>query len=209
MIFGRREPWSYSIIGFRQLLPAFHSFVLASCNRRPSGGKWAMSLPARKKRITRSLAELVPAAMGDALSAQGFANGEILLRWGEIAGEPLASRSEPVRMAWPRGNKEQGRNGPPATLHVQVEGAFALDLQMQTPVMIERINRYFGWQCVGAIKIKQGPVRKRKPKAPSAPVVLSPADEEKIARLAAGAEDERLADALQRLGRAVTAAHRR
>jgi hypothetical protein len=170
-----------------------------------------MSAVPKKKRITRSLAELVPGAMGEALAAQGFAGGEILLRWNDIAGPELGARSEPVKLAWPRGQKGEGqkggRNREPATLHIQVESAFALELQMQTAVIIERINRYFGWRCVGALKLKQGPAGRREaspvPKPP-----LAPEQELRIAELISGVEDERLVDALRRLGRAVTGSHR-
>jgi hypothetical protein len=78
---------------------------------------------------------------------------------------------------------------------------------MQTAIIIERINRYFGWRCVGALKLKQGPVGHRK----AAPVVeraLAPEQEVRIAELTSGMEDERLADALRRLGRAVTGSYR-
>lgn len=167
-----------------------------------------MSAPPKKKRVTRTLAELVPGAMGDALAAQGFANGEILLRWPDIAGPELAERSEPIRLQWPRGAKTETREREPAVLHVQVESAFALELQMQGQVIIERINRYFGWRCVGAIKPKQGPVGRRKP-APVPVKPLNPEDEARIAKLTSGVEDSRLAEALQRLGRAVTGSKRR
>jgi hypothetical protein len=167
-----------------------------------------MSPVPKKRRVTRTLAELVPGAMGDALAAQGFANGEILLRWADIAGPELAERSEPIRLAWPRGGKSEGQGREPATLHVQVESAFALELQMQSGVIMERINRYFGWRCVGALKLKQGPAGRRKPAA-EPEKVLNPEDEARIAKLTSGMEDERLAQALQRLGRAVTGSRRR
>ncbi len=164
--------------------------------------------PEKKRRKTRTLAELVPGAMGEALAAQGFAGSEILLRWNDIAGPDLAARCEPVKLAWPRG-KAEGRDREPATLHVQVESAFALDLQMQSAVIVERINRYFGWRCVGAIKPKQGPPVRRKPQPRKPEIQLAPEEEARIRGLTSGVEDERLAEALQRLGRAVAASKRR
>lgn len=163
--------------------------------------------PEKKRRKTRTLAELVPGAMGEALAAQGFAGSEILLRWNDIAGPDLAARCEPVKLAWPRG-KAEGRDREPATLHVQVESAFALDLQMQSAVIVERINRYFGWRCVGAIKLKQGPVRRRKAQK-IVERVIPPEEEARIAGLTSGLEDGRLAEALQRLGRAIVSSRKR
>ena len=140
--------------------------------------------------------------------APGFAGSEILLRWADIAGPDLAAHCEPVRLAWPRGGKGEGRDREPAILHVQVESAFALELQMQTPVIMERINRYFGWRCVGAIKPKQGPATRRKP-APKQEPVLPPEEEKRISDMTSGVEDGKLAEALQRLGRAVAASRHR
>jgi hypothetical protein len=162
---------------------------------------------APKKRITRSLAELVPNAMGEALAAQGFAGGEIVLRWREIAGPDLARRSEPVKLTWPRQPKGKDAHAQrlPAALLIQVESAFALELQMQAPVLLERINRYFGWNCVSSIKFKQGPVGTRKPAAkPERP--LSAEAESQLNAIVSEIEDDKLADALLRLGRAVKGA---
>lgn len=164
----------------------------------------------KRKPNARSLAQFVPKALGEALAKQGFASGEIVLRWPEIAGPDLARRSQPVKLVWPRqtGPKDEAPVRQPATLLIQVESAFALELQMQTPVLIERINRYFGWQCVGNLKLKQGTVSRRKPPMPAEPRV-TPAQEERISALVDGVEDSRLADALMRLGRGVSAANRR
>lgn len=168
-----------------------------------------MAQPQKKqRRVTRSLAELVPGAMSEALAAQGFAGGEILLRWPDIAGPELARRSEPVKLAWPRA-KGEAREREPAVLHVQVESAFALELQMQSAVIMERINRYFGWRCVGAVKLKQGPVGRARPASSEPDVRLSSEEEARIESLTSGLEDGRLAEALQRLGRAVAASRRR
>jgi hypothetical protein len=164
----------------------------------------------KRKPNARALAQFVPKALGEAFAKQGFVNGEIVLRWPEIAGPDLARRSQPVKLVWPRqaARKDEAPVRQPATLLIQVESAFALELQMQTPVLIERINRYFGWQCVGALKLKQGIVARRRPSAPAEPRV-TPAQEQKIAALVTGVEDSRLADALIRLGREVSSASRR
>ncbi len=51
-------------------------------------------------------------------------------------------------------------------LTVKVEGAFALELQHLAPQVIDRVNRYIGWRCVGRIALSQGPVRKGEPARP-------------------------------------------
>jgi hypothetical protein len=81
---------------------------------------------------------------------------------------------------------------------LRVEGAFALEIQHQAPVIMERVNTRYGWRCIGKIVIKQGPVRKdppRKPRpAPSAEAIAKA--ESKVGSIA----DEGLREALVRLG---------
>jgi hypothetical protein len=146
------------------------------------------------------MVELLPDCLGRAMAAQGFAGAEILLRWAEIAGPELARRSQPLQMTWPRG-AEAGARRSGATLIVRVEGAFALDLQLQAPVLIERINRHLGWACVGALKPRQGRVAPPPPRRQPPPD--DPAVDARLAPAVAGVDDERLAHALLRLGRGV------
>lgn len=157
-----------------------------------------------RKKGVRQLAALVPGCMGEALAAQGFAGSEIVMRWGEIVGPDLAHCSEPVRLQWPPRGSAADPSAPrqPAVLHVRVEGAFALEVQQQAAIIVERVNGYFGWRCVGQLRLKQGPVERRSVARRAEPV-LSAADRARIAEVVVGVEDERLADALLRLGQAV------
>ncbi|MGL5733707.1 MAG: DUF721 domain-containing protein [Beijerinckiaceae bacterium] len=156
----------------------------------------------------RPLADLLDAALGDALAKRGFAGSDIVLNWPEIVGEALGRRSEPIRVQWPpRRPGFEDRQEERATLHVRVESAFALELQHMTPIIIERVNSYFGWACVGRLRLEQGPVGRsrlrKKEYAPPSPEALS-----RAADAAAGVEDEALHAALVRLGAAVLDRHR-
>lgn len=158
--------------------------------------------PARRRSRPRTLAELVPRCLGETLAAKGFAGTELLTRWSEIAGPELAAHSRPLEVKWPR--RRGGAAAEPATLVVGVDGAFALDLQQQAPVLIERINAYLGWAGIGRIRIKQGTVaRSGSPRRVPPDAALDPATEDALAARVAGVADPRLAEALFRLGRAV------
>ena len=156
-----------------------------------------MSKPARS--FPRPLSEFMAATLSDALKSQGFASAEILARWADIAGPEIAAHSEPMKINWPRAQKSPGDEPPePATLVLRVEGPMALEIQHLTAVILERVNRFFGWQAIGRISLRQAPLRrpvKRAPPPPPDPAVM--------ARLAEGmpdVTDEGLRQALARLG---------
>jgi hypothetical protein len=154
-----------------------------------------MAAPPKRPRNAAPLADLVGKTVGDAFARQGFAAVEIVTHWQDIVGEDLARRSEPIKLTWPR------RDDPDSigVLQIRVEGAYALEIQHLQPVIIERVNRYFGWRCVGRLAIRQGPVapRRKRPvprKEPSA-------DEVEKTRQAIGKfEDDALATSVARLG---------
>jgi hypothetical protein len=156
--------------------------------------------PAIRRTRSRAIAELVPRCLGEALAAKGFAGTEVLTRWPEIAGPELAAHSQPLEIKWPRRASDDAAGREAATLVVRVTGSFALELQQQAPVLIERINTYLGWGGIGRIRIKQGPMPRPVPRAPPPPP-LDPAVEARLAARVAGIADRRLAEALLRLGR--------
>jgi hypothetical protein len=151
-----------------------------------------------KPRPVRKLAELTTEFMADAFKKQGFASTELVTRWKDIAGSDIAAHAEPVKLQWPRA--VEGEPPEPATLILRVEGPAAIEIQHQTAVILERINRFFGWQAVGRIALRQAPLtRKSKPERP----VLDPAEAERVAASLTGVADEGLRAALGRLGAAV------
>jgi hypothetical protein len=156
-----------------------------------------MNKPAR--RYARPLSDLVAPALGDVFARQGFASGDIVTQWPDIMGEEIARLADPVKLQWPR--NAPGEPAEPATLVLRVEGPAAIEVQHLAPVILERINRYFGWRAVSRIAIRQAPlnrpVKKSRPPPPSAAEVATEA------RRLGGIADEGLRDALARLGVAV------
>lgn len=147
----------------------------------------------------RPLSELTGATLNDALKRQGFASAEILARWAEIAGSEIAAHSEPVKINWPRPVGDQPPE--PATLVLRVEGPAALEIQHLTAVILERVNRFFGWQAIGQIALRQAPLRR--PEPPARPQGPDPAETARIAASLPDGTESGLRDALARLGAAV------
>ena len=160
-----------------------------------------MNKPSRS--FPRPLSEFLGATLSDSLKTQGFASTEIIARWADIVGTEIAAHSEPMKITWPRANTTGDMDDgvpEPATLVLRVEGPAALEIQHLSAVILERVNRFFGWQAIGRIALRQAPLRRREPSAPPPPL-----DPEIAARIAASlpVEDENLRQALGRLGAAI------
>jgi hypothetical protein len=148
-----------------------------------------MDKPRRSQ--ARPLSDLLRKTLNEAFAKQGFASTELVTRWGEIVGAEIAAHSEPEKVQWPR---PFGDDMPePGTLVLRVEGPTALEIQHQAEVILECVNRFFGWHAVGDLRLRQAPKRPTP-------------DGEEQARIAATLSDiadDNLRAALARLGAAV------
>jgi hypothetical protein len=155
-----------------------------------------MNKPART--YARPLADLVRRTLADTFARQGFASTELVTHWNDIVGAEIAAHCEPLRLKWPRGGDVDAPE--PATLVLRVEGPVAIEIQHLSPVILERVNRFFGWRAVGRLALRQAPLTRRAP----APVHPAP-DPQAAARIAASLDvaDEDLRNALARLGAAI------
>lgn len=146
----------------------------------------------------RPLSELLSATLGDVLKAQGFASTEIISRWHDIVGPEIAAHSEPLKINWPR---PVGTETPePATLVLRVEGPSALEIQHLAAVILERVNRFFGWRAIGRIALRQAPLKHRERPKPHA---VDPFLAAEVAETLPDIKDENLRQALGRLGAAI------
>ncbi len=147
----------------------------------------------------KPLSLLLSEVFSDAYAKQGFAARELVTRWVEIAGPEIAAHSEPLKLQWPR--PVEGQPQEPATLVLRVEGPMALEIQHQSDVILERVNRFFGWNAVGRLALRQAPLSRRgRPQPPRAP---DPKAVAKVAETLSAIEDEELRAALARLGAAI------
>ena len=156
-----------------------------------------MNKPARS--FPRPLSDLLGATLSGAFKAQGFANTEILARWADIVGPEVAAHSQPIKINWPRAVGEEAPE--PATLVLRVEGPAALEIQHLSAVILERVNRFFGWQAIGRIGLRQAPLRRRE--RASRPQPPDPAVAAHIAASLPQVEDDDLRLALARLGASI------
>jgi hypothetical protein len=152
----------------------------------------------RARTYARPLADLVRSTLADTFARQGFASTELVTHWNDIVGADIAVYCEPLRLKWPRGGDVDAPE--PATLVLRVEGPVAVEIQHLSPVILERVNRFFGWRAVGRLALRQAPLARR----PAPPVRPEP-DPQAAAQIAGTLDvaDEDLRNALARLGAAI------
>jgi len=149
--------------------------------------------------FAKPLSVLLSDVFSDAYAKQGFAARELVTRWREIIGPELSAHCEPLKMQWPR--PVEGQPQEPATLVLRVDGPMALEIQHASDVILERVNRFFGWSAVGRLALRQGPLARRAgPAASRAPDAAKVAE---IAETLSSVEDEALRAALARLGASI------
>ena len=146
----------------------------------------------RRARGPLAVSRLTERLTRTALGKRGFTGAEVIARWPEIVGADLAVHACPLQIKYPK-----GRNGG-ATLLLRVSSSAAASLlQLKTPVIIERVNRFFGYGAVVRVEASHGPLPKPRAKvAPVAPAVWS----EAVAAETANVASEELQTALRKLG---------
>lgn len=149
----------------------------------------------------RPLSQTVRKVAAPLLMRHGFAEADIVLRWAEIVGERLAQRSAPEKLERPRGAEA-------ATLHVRVAPGAGPELQHLTPLVLERISTFFGWRAVDRLRLIQAPLAAATAAPRPAPAALTPAEEAALDSTVGAAADDRLKEALRRLGANVARAGR-
>ena len=119
--------------------------------------KSAPKQPERQNRV-RAAGDIVGDIAGLSFKRFGFVQGAIVSRWREIVGERYAKVSTPESIRFPAGRKAGG------TLTLQVEGAHAPLLQHLTPTIIERVNRFFGYEAIAKVAFRRGTASKSAPR---------------------------------------------
>ena len=155
-----------------------------SLARRPREGEGRQSLLAVGVAVSK-LAGPIIAKRGGATLVR------LKAEWAAIIGAECAA------VSWPH---SLGRDG---VLKLRVAPGAALEFQHRTPLLIERVNLFFGRTVVSRLALVQGPLPTDSP--PGGPGVISHAASEvvELDERLSGIADPELRAALRRLGRAV------
>jgi hypothetical protein len=148
----------------------------------------------------RPIAELIAGAIDPLVRKRGLARAELIAWWPDIVGDAYAASVFPERITWPR-------DGKAATLVVRCDPAISLQFSYESEQVRGRLNGYFGYPAVAAIRIvQQQPTGSGHKRArlvalpPAADPELPAAMERQLSDL-----DEPLRDSLRLLGRGILA----
>lgn len=117
----------------------------------------------------KPIGELMPEIGRTAFRRFGFVQSSVVTRWPEIVGPHHSKVCCPEALRFPPGEKSDG------ILQLVVVPAHAPLIQQVIPEIIERVNRFFGYQAVSRIKLRQGAVKPTHAESPAkAPPSLKP-----------------------------------
>ena len=154
--------------------------------------------PIHRHRKMQALGVTVDKLTRPVFGQRGLVDGKIIHHWPEIIGDMLATGCLPEKISYTKGERGRG------TLQLRIaNSALATEIQHLEPVILERVNTYFGYQAVARLKLVHGPLPQQKPK--NTPVV-HPLNENQTRSLVsdlASVDDPELKAALESLGKSV------
>ena len=145
----------------------------------------------------KSLGSTVSKVAAPVLGRRGFGEAQMILEWPSVVGRDLARDTLPVKLSFGRGERMDG------TLHLRVAPGAGLTVQHLEPLIIERVNGFFGYKAVARLALRQGALPRRAAPEPPRLRALTEAEQTGLAARLADIEDPELREALEGLGRAV------
>lgn len=179
------------------------------------------ALPSGPKRYVaaKPLARFVPTLTKMVFQKFGFSSASLIAEWDNIVGRPLSEQCVPERLKWPRRAHHNNQNGETAdvaeqqrahgaTLVLRTDAAYALEIEYASQQILERINAYFGYQAITALRLVQGPLATSSSDHRIAPDRAThrlgdPAQQHDCAQAISEIENAELREALERMSRGV------
>ncbi|HEY5210972.1 MAG TPA: DUF721 domain-containing protein [Stellaceae bacterium] len=149
----------------------------------------------------QTVGALLPRIAGKSLGKQGLGEAQLVQNWAAIVGPRLAQGTSPERLSFTHGARQDG------TLKISVSAGLAPEIQHSEPILLERINGFFGYRAVARLTLRQTWVPRRPPPPRLRP--LQPSEQAALEDQVANIGDEALRAALARLGAAILATTRK
>lgn len=144
-----------------------------------------------------NLGRIISKVVKPVLKTRGFYDVDIISEWENIIGSEWAKQTCPHKLSFSAHSRRSG------TLHLLVTPGASVLIQHIQPMIIDRINTYFGFDAVARLKIIHGYVpvvklTKRKSNAETAPLpevndISDPELKDALQRWGQGLAQEKLA----------------
>ena len=118
----------------------------------------------KRRRKASALGDIAGKLAGPAMQRYGFAHHALVAKWPEIAGPVYARMSAPIKLSFAPDKRVGG------TLTLAVDGPAALQIQHVADLIIEAVNRFFGYKAVERLRLLQTALPAPQPK-PARPVI--------------------------------------
>ena len=112
-----------------------------------------MSFEKKRGGRARRVGSVITHAITPICHQKGFVEARILLEWDYIATSQFSQFCIPLKVTFPLKQRSEGR------LFLQATSSMAAEITYLEPVILSRVNQYFGYQAISKITIFQGPVK--------------------------------------------------
>ncbi len=132
------------------------------------------------------------------LGKRGFTNADLLMHWSDIIGKELAKGVKPDKITYPKNTREE------AILHVRVgAGSFAVVVEHQKKILLDRINTFLGYNGIQDIKIKQDLIEIKSPEPEKKERILTVDEEKQLEEKLKNIKDENLKEKLYNIAKLI------
>lgn len=154
--------------------------------------------PTKRQARTCRVGPLIMEAITPICQQNGFVQARILLEWEYIVTPQFAQFCTPLKVTFPLKQRNNGR------LLLRATSSMATEISYLEPLILSRINQYFGYQAISKISLLQGPVAKKalsqKPPNKHLPEAIQTTLKNHVQPI----EDDRLRTALLSLGMGIS-----
>ncbi|MEL6919517.1 MAG: DciA family protein [Pseudomonadota bacterium] len=131
----------------------------------------------------------------------------LISTWPDIVGDDIGAQSRPIRIKWPP--KAADGEFQAGTLVVAARAMAALHLQHETTEIIARVNAFMGYTAITAVKIEQRQSVAQTDAHPRRARPLTKTEAKRVDSVIAPVKNERLQEALRKMGQSVLREKRR
>ena len=136
-------------------------------------------------------------AVTPVFKVRGLMEGKIITHWSQVVGDKMAGMALPEKITFPKGKRTEG------TLHLTVTSAGALLLQYAQDLILEQVNRFFGYKALSALRMIHGLTPPQEPPLKSPPAPLAEKEKKWLKKQILYVEDPELKTCLEKLGETI------